>query len=132
MSEQNERRSRNIISRNQEAGHGGLREGAGRPQGRRNNATLARERIMAEALRNIAAAIPNMTPLEATLGILRAAVAAGDVDRALHAAHMALPYVHARQAPVTAADPNAPTPLEIAADDDPEMDDEPRFGEPLN
>ncbi len=81
---------------------------------------------MAEALQQIASAIPNLTPLDVALGILRAAVAAGDVERAIQMAHMTLPYMHPRQAPIAAIDVNAPTAAEIAADDDPEFMDEPR------
>jgi len=83
-------------------GHGGHREGAGRPKGRRNNRAL-------EHIQQVAVRFPGWSPL------LHMAEVANNpdlpVDIRLDAARAAAPYFHARLKPQE-ADPDAVIELE--------------------
>ena len=71
------------------AGHGGPRPNSGRPKGKPNKATKAREQIIASA---------GITPLDYMLRILRNEKA--DDAQRQWAAEKAAPYVHPRLATV--------------------------------
>ena len=71
------------------AGHGGPRPGSGRPKGKPNKATKAREEIIAAA---------GITPLEHMLSVLRDPET--DPQRKDEMAKAAAPYVHPRLASI--------------------------------
>ena len=103
--------------------YGGAREGAGRPPGRKNDTTLTRETAWSEVMKRLSDASPDVTPLGMALALMREALVIGDLDRALTFGFAAMPYCHAKKAPVAERDPNAPTIAEISNDPDPEMAD---------
>jgi hypothetical protein len=106
-------------------GAGGRREGAGRPAGRPNSATLAKRAAASAAGAALRARLGNayeMTPLEIIVAIAREAMLAGDLDAAVSAATLAAPYVHERKG-VAAPDDRGPCADTIADDTDPDVMD---------
>jgi hypothetical protein len=82
---------------------GGRRENAGRPPGRKNNDTLAKEKATQEAIDTVTkdltpAEIEKLTPLAVILMAMRAEVTAGDLRAAASIGEKALAYMHARKA----------------------------------
>jgi hypothetical protein len=81
---------------------GGRREGAGRPRGRKNNATLAKEAETKAAVdavtRDMAPEdVAKLTPLECMLRAMHMRVLAGDWTGAASLAALAAPYTHYRR-----------------------------------
>ena len=74
--------------------HGGFRQGAGRPKGSRNKATLAREARQRQSLADAAAANANLSPVDFLLQVARDPA----VSKTLRtrAAKAAAPYLEAR------------------------------------
>lgn len=70
-------------------GHGGKRDGAGRPKNSKNKATVEREKEIADS---------GLTPLDYMLSVLRDDKA--DEAARMEAAKAAAPYVHPRLAQV--------------------------------
>ncbi len=81
--------------------HGGARPGAGRPPGRKNSTTLAREAAIREATLAVVGemgdnALAALDPLDILMMAARIALRAGDLPLAVSASDKAAPYKHRR------------------------------------
>lgn len=102
-----------------------MRPGAGRPKGRRDNATIAKEKATQEAIASVTKDltpedIERLTPLAVILLAMRAEATAGDWKSAAAIAEKAMPYLHAKKA---AELPERMMPAELMPGDG--RDDEP-------
>jgi hypothetical protein len=114
---------------------GGRREGAGRPVGRRNNSTIAKEKATQDAISKVTQhltqeEIDALTPLGVMLLAMRAAVTAKDWHAALSAAEKAAPYLHGKKAADAPVAPGLPPELQADGSRDPYGDPLPRGDEP--
>jgi hypothetical protein len=106
---------------------GGKRPGAGRPRGKRNASTIAREenarRVVDDILSKLDMDKTSLSPLETLLLIMSLALRAHDLSAAQAAAIAAAPYVHPRLGTAFSAPP-------LPADLLPDVDEPPDEGEP--
>jgi hypothetical protein len=106
--------------------NGGRRPGAGRPPGRRNKATVARELLASQAIAEVMAKLgpadaERLTPLEVMTIAMRVQMQAGDLMAAVSVAERLAPYCHPK---VTNSPYVAPVPADLAPDE-PACPDEP-------
>jgi hypothetical protein len=104
---------------------GGARPGAGRPKGKKNASTLAREAALkdalAEMLRELSPAeIRTIEPLSVMLFAMRAMLAKGDVVTAASIARNAADFCHSK---VSASTTPSPLPDDLAPDPEPQPDE---------
>jgi hypothetical protein len=106
--------------------HGGARERAGRPVGRRSTSTIKREAALKAALKEMLgeltpAQIRTIEPLSVLLWTMRASLAQGDLTTAAAIARQAADFCHSKM-PVNT--PSMPLPEDLEPDPVPEPDEE--------
>jgi hypothetical protein len=105
---------------------GGYRENAGRPKGRKNNATIAREKATQAVIEKITSGltqeeIGQMGPVELMLYVMREMAKSGDLRTAVMVAKEVAPYTNAKRG-IEGTDPHA-MPADLLPDPDPEPDE---------
>jgi hypothetical protein len=95
---------------------GGAREGAGRPKGRKNNDTIAREKATQAAIEKITSdltqdEIDKMSPVELMLHVMREMIKSGDLRTAVSVAEKVAPYTNAKKSSELPTAPGLPPEL---------------------
>jgi hypothetical protein len=105
---------------------GGFREGSGRPKGRKNNDTLAREQATQAVIEKITSGltqeeIGQMGPVELMLYVMREMARSGDLRTAVMVAKEVAPYTNAKKGNEAAEQHGVPA--DLAPDPEPRPDE---------
>jgi hypothetical protein len=105
---------------------GGARANAGRPKGRKNNDTIAREKATKAVIEKITSGLTleevgKMGPVDLMLYVMREMARSGDLRTAVMVAKEVAPYTNAKRG-IEGADPHA-MPADLMPDPEPTPDE---------